>query len=136
MKKRSLEAKLELYYNKLQSPDKIIDNWAIIDIENFNKLNKITLTNINEITYSLSDTIITTESKNNYIIIKYNPNFIATKVINNEYSYLIKDWDLIAIDINHLYKNISREPMTNKQIIKLLGLKLNKKAKSDLDCFS
>ena len=136
MKSKSLEEKLEEYYYKIQNPSKMIGDWAIIDTIEFNKLNKITLANINQITSYSIDKIITAESKNKYVIIKYSPNYIATKVIDNEYDYLLKDWDLIAIDTNHLYKNITKKPMTTKEIIKLLGLKLNKKAKKDLDYFS
>lgn len=136
MKFKSLEDKLELYYNKLKYPAKIIDNWAIIDIDAFNKLKKITLNSINNVSQSDVDRIITTENKNNYIIIKYSPNFIATKVIDNEYDYLLKDWDLIAVDRENLYKNESNKVMTNKEIIELLGFKLTKKSRADLEYFS
>lgn len=136
MKYNSIETKLELYYDKLKNPDKIIDNWAIIDMEAFNKFKKITLINFNEINNYPTERIITTESKNNYIIIKYSPDFIATKVIETEYDYNIEEWDLIAIDRNHLYSGNPSRVMTDKEIIKLLGFKLNKKAKLDLDYFS
>ena len=76
MKFKSIEDKLEEYYNKLKHPAKIINNWAIIDIDAFNKLKKITLNNINNVSEGKIDRIITTENKNNYIIIKYSPNFI------------------------------------------------------------
>jgi hypothetical protein len=136
MKFKSLEDKLELYYNKLKYPAKIINNWAIIDIDAFNKLKKITLNSINNVSESEVDRIITTENKNNYIVIKYSPNFIATKVIDNEYDYLLKDWDLIAVDRENLYKSESNKVMTNKEIIELLGFKLTKKSRADLEYFS
>jgi hypothetical protein len=136
MKFNSLEDKLEEYYDKLKHPAKIIDNWAIIDIDAFNELNKITLTSISNVSIGESDRIITTESKNYYIIIKYSPNFIATKVINTEYDYLLKEWDLIAVDRETLYKGEADKLMTNKEIIKLLGFKLNKKSRADLNYFS
>jgi hypothetical protein len=136
MKFKSLEEKLELYYNKLKYPAKIIDNWAIIDIDALNKLKKITLNNINNVSEGEVDRIITTENKNNYIVIKYSPNFIATKVIDNEYDYLLKDWDLIAVDRETLYKGETNKLMTNKEIIELLGFKLTKKSRADLDYFS
>ena len=136
MKFKSLEHKLELYYDKLKHPSKIIDNWAIIDIDAFKKLNKITLNNINNVSEGKVDRIITTENKNNYIVIKYSPNFIATKVIDNEYDYLLKDWDLIAVDRETLYKGEANKVMTNKEIIKLLGFKLTKKSRADLEYFS
>lgn len=135
MKYKSLEDKLEEYYDKLKHPSKIIDNWAIIDIDAFNKLNKITLNNINNVSQGEVDRIITTENKNNYIIIKYSPNFIATKVIDKEYDYLLKDWDLIAVDRETLYKGEANKLMTNKEIIKLLGFKLTKSSKANLEYF-
>jgi hypothetical protein len=104
MKFNSLEDKLEEYYDKLKNPKKIIDNWAIIDIDTFDSLKKITLTSINNVTRGELDNTITTETKKNYIIIKYSPNFIATKVIDNEYNYLLIDWDLIAVDMDALNK--------------------------------
>jgi hypothetical protein len=135
MKSKSLEEKLELYYDKLKHPAKIINNWAIIDIDAFNKLKKITLNNINNVSENDVDRLITTENKNNYIIIKYTPNFIATKVIDKEYDYLLNDWDLIAVDRESLSKEEPNKLMSNKEIIELLGLKLNKRAKEDLNYF-
>jgi len=136
MKFKSLEEKLELYYDKLKNPAKIINNWAIIDIDALNKLKKITLNNINNVREGEVDRIITTENKNNYIIIKYSPNFIATKVIDKEYDYLLKDWDLIAVDRENMYKGELDKLMTNKEIIKLLGFKLSKRAKDNLEYFN
>lgn len=139
MKSKSLEIKLEEYYYKLQNPSLIIGDWAIVDKDALNKLKKITLTNINEVNNLVSDRLITTESKNNYIVIKYSPTFIATKVINNEYDYLLKDWDLIAVNKDTLYKAESETPnklMTNKEIIEFLGFKLNKKFIKNLEYFS
>jgi hypothetical protein len=135
MKYNSIEQKLEDYYDKLKHPAKIIDNWAIVDIDAFNRLKKITLNNISNVSYSEVDRIITAENKKYYIIIKYSHNFIATKVIDTEYDYLLKDWDLIAVDRQTLYKGETNKLMTNKEIIKLLGLKLNKKAIKDLSYF-
>ena len=136
MKFKSIEDKLEEYYNKLKHPAKIINNWAIIDIDAFNKLNKITLNNINNVSQGDIDRVITTENKNNYIVIKYHPNFIATKVIDNEYDYLLKDWDLIAVDRESLSKEEPNKLMSNKEIIKFLGFKLNKRAKDNLEYFN
>jgi hypothetical protein len=138
MKSKSLEDKLEEYYYKLQNPSLIIGDWAIVDKDALNKLNKITLTNINEVNNYATERLITTESKNNYIVIKYSPSFIATKVINKEYDYLLKDWDLIAINKNTIYKVESETPnkvMSNKEIIEFLGFKLNKKFIKNLEYF-
>ena len=136
MKYKSLEEKLELYYNKVKNPSKIINNWAIIDIDAFKTLHKLTIISINNISHGETDRIITTETKNKYLIIKYSPSFIATKVIDTEYDYLIKDWELIAVDRDTIYKENISKIISNKEIMKLLGFKLNKKARLDLDYFN
>jgi hypothetical protein len=136
MNVKSLKAKLELYYDKIQNPDKVIDNWAIIDIKLLNSLKKIKLNNINNISRNIEEKIINVESKNKYIAIKVSFNFIAIKIIDNEYDYILKDWDLIAVDKEFVYKGKATKPMSNKQIIKLLGFKLSSKAKKDLEYFS
>lgn len=135
MKFKSIEAKLELYYDRLKRPQKIINNWAIIDLDLLNSLKKIKLISINDIDYYQAEKVIITESKKQYIIIKISLNFIAIKITNNEYEVNIKDWDLIAVDKNYIYKGKETEPMTNKQIIEFLGFKLDKKAIKDLEYF-
>jgi len=135
MKFKSLEDKLELYYDRLNNPQKIINNWAIIDLDLLNSLNKINITSVNDIYVNDGEKIILLESKNKYITIKVSFNFIAIKIINNEYDCVIKQWDLIAVDKNYIYKGTATKPMTNKEIIKFLGFKLNKKAIKDLDYF-
>lgn len=133
---KSLQDKLELYYDRLKHPPKIINNWAIIDLDLLNSLKKIKLISINDIDYYQTEKIIITESKKEYIIIKITSNFIAIKITNNEYEVNIKDWDLLAVDKNYIYKGKETKPMTNKQIIEFLGFKLDKKAKQDLEYFS
>lgn len=135
MKFKSLEDKLELYYDRLNNPQKIIGNWAIIDLDLLNSLNKISITSVNDIYKNDGEKIILLESKNKYITIKVSLNFIAIKIINNEYDCVIKEWDLIAVDKNYIYKGTATKPMTNKEIIKFLGFKLNKKAIKDLAYF-
>lgn len=135
MKFKSIEDKLELYYNRLKHPQKIINNWSIIDLDLLNSLKKIKLTSINDISYYESEKLITTESKSKFITIKTSFNFIAIKIVNNEYEFNIKDWDLLAVDKNYIYKEKETKPMTNKEIIEFLGFKLDKKAKKDLEYF-
>jgi len=133
---KSLKDKLELYYDKIQNPDKVIDNWAIIDIKLYNSLKKITITNINNIDKNIEEKIICAENKTNYILIKVSFNFIAIKIIDNEYDYILKDWDLLAVDKEFVYKGKATKPMTNKEIIKFLGFKTSSKAKKDLEYFN
>jgi hypothetical protein len=135
VKFKSLSDKLELYYDRLKHPQKIIGNWAIIDLDLLNSLKEISIISINDIYSNSGEKIILLESKTKYITIKVSLNFIAIKIINNEYNCIIKEWDLIAVDKNYIYKEIVTKPMTNKQIIKFLGFKLNKKANKDLAYF-
>lgn len=136
MKIYSLKDKLELYYDKLQNPVKVIGNWSIIDKDAWTKIKKYKIININDVTNYTAERVITLETKNNYIAIKYSPNFIASKIIDTEYNYIIDDWDLIAVDKNYLYKGKQTEPMTNKQLLKLLELNLTIKAKKNLEYFN
>ena len=135
MKFKNIQDKLELYYNKLKNPSLIIDNWCIVDIPARNKLKKLKISNINSIVEYPEERLMLLETKEQYVAIKYSINFIATKVVNNEYSCSIQDWDLIAVDKDHIYKGIAREPISNKQILSLIGLKLSRKLIKDLEYF-
>lgn len=136
MKFKSLKDKLELYYDKLQNPVKIVGNWSIIDKDAWNKIKKYKITNINSSTRYPLEKVIILETKDKYIAIKYSPNFIACKIINTEYNYLIDDWDLIAVDKEYLYNEKESKELSNKQLIKLLELKLSNKAKQNLEYFN
>ena len=136
MKISSLNDKIELYYNRIKKPQAIIGNWSIVDLDLLNSLKDIKLTNINYIDTYEDQKIISSESKENYILIKSSFNFIAIKITNKEYNLLIKEWDLIAVDTKHIYKELATKPMTNKEIIKFLGFKTYNKIKKDLDYFS
>lgn len=136
MKISSLNDKIELYYNRIKKPQAIIGNWSIVDLDILNSLKDIKLTNINYIDTYEDQMIISSESKENYILIKSSFNFIAIKITNKEYNLLIKEWDLIAVDTKHIYKELATEPMTNKEIIKFLDFKTSNKIKKDLDYFS
>ena len=136
MKFKSLEDKLELYYNQLNNPKRLIGNWVIVDTNAHDSLKKITITNINDINNTLLERLVLTETKNKYISIKYSLNFIAIKIIDTEYDCLLKDWDLIAVDKEYLYKGSIGKTMTNKELLALLGFKLSKKAKLDLESFN
>ena len=98
MKINSLNDKIELYYNRIKKPQAIIGNWSIVDLDMLNSLKDIKLTNINYIDTYEDQKIISSESKENYILIKNSFNFIAVKIANKEYNLLIKEWDLIAVD--------------------------------------
>lgn len=124
--------KLHQYYNKLNNPKITIGHWNIVDEKVYNILKKITLTSISNIIVHKNETTISAESKNKFVIFKYNPAFIATKIIDTEYDYLLKDWDLIAIDQGYIYTGESKQPINPNIVFKVTGIKLNTKAKKDL----
>lgn len=135
MKFKKLEDKLELYYDKIKHPSKIIGDWAIIDIDAYNRINKTTLTNICDVNNYLDERVVIAESKKYLIAIKYTPNFIASKFVDTEYDLILKDWDLIAVDREFLYKGNRSKILSNKELIALIGFKLSKKAKVALNDF-
>jgi|GEM_PF-1293266 len=128
--------KLNLYYDRLSNPTIIIGEWNIIDEKEFKKLNKITLTSISEIKAYDNENTISAEYKNKFIVFKYNTAFIATKQIDREYEYLLKDWSLIAVNRNYITKGTTQQSIAVKDILKVTGIKLNKKAKIDLSYFN
>jgi hypothetical protein len=130
-----LNKKILKYYNKLSNPTLTIGDWNITDERELKKLNKITLTAISDIRLSKTEYIICAESKSKYIVFKYNPAFIASKEIDREYEYLLKDWNLIAVNKDYIYKGTTKASIEPKEILKIIGIKLNRKAKEDLESF-
>jgi hypothetical protein len=128
--------KLNLYYDRLSNPTIVIGEWNIIDEKEFKKLNKITLTSISEIKAYDNENTISAEYKNKFIVFKYNTAFIAIKQIDREYEYLLKDWSLIAVNRNYITKGTTQQSIAVKDILKVTGIKLNKKAKRDLSYFN
>lgn len=128
--------KLNLYYDRLSNPTIVIGEWNIIDEKEFKKLNKITLTSISEIKAYDNENTISAEYKNKFIVFKYNTAFIAIKQIDREYEYLLKDWSLIAVNRNYITKGTTQQSIAVKDILKVTGVKLNKKAKIDLSYFN
>ena len=136
MNEEKLLKKLNLYYDRLSNPTIVIGEWNIIDEKEFKKLNKITLTSISEIKAYDNENTISAEYKNKFIVFKYNTAFIAIKRIDREYEYLLKDWSLIAVNRNYITKGTTQQSIAVKDILKVTGIKLNKKAKRDLSCFN
>lgn len=136
MNEEKLLKKLNLYYDRLSNPTIVIGEWNIIDEKEFKKLNKITLTSISEIKAYDNENTISAEYKNKFIVFKYNTAFIAIKRIDREYEYLLKDWSLIAVNRNYITKGTTQQSIAVKDILKVTGIKLNKKAKRDLSYFN
>lgn len=132
MNEDNLLKKLNQYYEKLKNPKITIGHWNIVDEKVYNILKKTTLTSISNIAIHKNETTISAESKNKFVVFKYNPAFIATKIIDTEYDYILKDWDLIAIDQEYIKTGESKEPINPDIIFKVTGIKLSTKAKKDL----
>ena len=133
MNEDKLNKKLHLYYDKLNNPSITIGDWNIVDEKEFKYLKKITLTAISTTLARQYELVMSCETKNKFIFFKYNSAFIATKTTDTEYEYITKDWNLIAANNNYLQKGTSDQKITNENIFKLLGIKLSKKAKLDLE---
>lgn len=126
-------------YNKNKNKIKV-GNWVIVneDIYNLYK-NKLTITSIqlynakNELT-GRKEKFILAETKSDYILIKYNSNFIAINVCEREYD-LMNSINLVMINYNSLYniENNVGEPPEIKEIFKVLGWKITRKAIKNLE---
>jgi hypothetical protein len=136
MKKDPLEVKLDKYYKELINPKKVIGRWSIVDDKLLTKIKEIKLDHINDIYSSSSETIIVAENKKQFIIIKHNYMFIAVKITNSEYGSVIEDWSLIGVNKDYLTGGKDEKLDSNKEIMKLLGFKLSRKAITDFKYFS
>lgn len=155
MKKSSLEKKLELYYDKLNNTKLMVGDWAVLDEKAYNKLQKTTIININNVfteiyqPVSLSNVIsninktkepsrevvIFCESKKEIIVFKYNINFIAVRRADTEYGLYTGEYDLIAVNKNYIYENKNPILLSPRQFISMFKIKLSKKALNDLSYF-
>jgi hypothetical protein len=62
--------------------------------------------------------------------------FIAVKITNSEYGSVIEDWSLIGVNKDYLTGGKDEKLDSNKEIMKLLGFKLSRKAITDFKYFS
>ena len=81
MKIKSLNDKLELYYDRIKNPQKVIGNWSIIDLDLLNSLKEIKLDNINYVDVYKNETLISLESKNYYILIIKKNKYVANEYV-------------------------------------------------------
>lgn len=138
------DSKLQGWYNnyKKNKTKLKIGDWIVVDEEYYNLYkNQITINNIklyngeNEST-KRKEKYILAETKDKYIIIKYNSNFIAVNICEREYD-LMNSITLVMINDNSIYniENNVGEPPEIKEIIKVLGWKATRKAIKDLEEF-
>jgi hypothetical protein len=130
-----LESKLSKYYEKFSNPTYVIGDWAIVEDSLYkqlkNKLNIVSLISYNQ--YD-NESIIVAETKKEYYAIKYSGRFVCIRKSETEYGLVCDTYELLAINKTAVNKD-DIEIIPFKDLCKLLGWKLGKKAKDYLDYF-
>jgi len=139
-----MDKQLEYWYNQYKINQKKkktkIGDWVIVDELTYNKYrDNLKLDNIKE--YSAKNAItgfdekvILAETKDKYILLKYNANFVAINICEREYD-LTNSITLLMVNDNAV-KNIENktgEPPSIKEIIGILGWKATRKAINNLE---
>ena len=137
---------LNSFYEVYRNPTYIISNWNIVNNQEYNKYkNKIKIISANyysidvnneentteEYLAKTNQIIINCESKNKYINIRYNPNFIVTAMSDTEYGLVGKDITLLAIK-NVKDLNLNKDMPRFKEVLEVLGWKISQKAYANL----
>jgi hypothetical protein len=120
-----------------------VDNWVVVDEEYYYKYkDKLKITDIklysgkSELTGKEENYIIA-ETKTEYVLIKYNSNFVAVNICEREYD-LTKSITLVLINSNsvsNIENNTGKIPPI-KELIKVLGWKATRKAIINLEEFN
>lgn len=117
-----------------------IGDWVVVDEDYYQKYkNKLTITNIkiyngeNQST-KRKEKYLLAETKTEYILVKYNANFIAVNICEREYD-LMNSITLLMINDNSVYnlENNCGEIPEIKDMFKVLGWKLARKAIIELE---
>lgn len=125
--------------NKKKKKTKIGD-WVIVDEFVYNQYkDKIKIENIKEYngknaTTGLDEKIILAETKDKYILLKYNANFVAVNICEREYE-ITNSITLLMVNDNAIsnIENKRGDPPPLKQIIGILGWKASRKAITNLE---
>ena len=127
-------------------PTYVIGDWNIVNNKEYNKYkNKINIISANyysvvvdieadspeEELIKSNQIIVNCETKNKYISIKYNPNFIVTAISDTEYGMISKEITLLAIK-NSKDLTLNKDIPRFKEILKVLGWKISQKAYKNL----
>jgi hypothetical protein len=137
---------LNSFYDMYKHPTYVIADWNIVNNKEYNKYkNKVNIISANY--YSVvvdieADTpvedliksnqiIVNCETKNKYISIKYNPNFIVTAMSDTEYGMVGKEITLLAIK-NTKDLTLNKHMPRFKEVLKVLGWKISQKAYANL----
>lgn len=129
-----------------KNPTYVIANWNIVNNKEYNKYkNKINIISANyysvvvdleanspeEELIKSNQIIVNCETKNKYISIKYNPNFIVTAISDTEYGMIGKEITLLAIK-NTKDLTLNKDMPRFKEVLKVLGWKISQKAYANL----
>jgi len=137
---------LESFYSQYKDPKYVIGDWAIVDNKFYecykNKVKLISI-RLNSTTIPVKDidedyvnNIQNTaycETKDKYVKLRYNSNFIAVNIYEREYEYN-KGIKLVAIRKITDF-NLSDKPPEFKFILNILGWKASKKVLDNIEIF-
>jgi len=131
------------FYEIYKNPKYIIDNWTIVNNKIYELYkDKINITNgqleIKDVELDVYGKPLNSkqatallETKDKYILIKYNPNFIAIVVSDTEYGLTINPVSLISIqNSKQLETNIDLPKFV--KVLKILGWKISRKALNNI----
>ena len=137
---------LNSFYEIYKNPTYVIGDWHIVNNKEYNKYkNKINIIGANyysvvvdlepssseEDLIKSNQIIVNCETKNKYISIKYNPNFIVTAISDTEYGMIGKEITLLAIK-NTKDLTLNKDMPRFKEVLKVLGWKISPKAYANL----
>ena len=125
-------------YKKLTSTNIYRLGWAILDEKLYNKINNkiliVNIGNLNRNEYKESTCLL--ENKDRYYLIKWNDKFISINESDTEYGLVINELNIYAINaIKALEEKPTLKAPSLKQVLKIIGFKLSKKAKEHLNYF-
>ena len=130
-----------------RNPKYIKDNWILVNKNEYNKnKNKVILTSANYYLkenkikeeglkeYSSKQVCVNCETKNKYIVIRYNGNFIAVNICDNEYGFSINPMKLISARNINLSDplGLKSELPSFKYVLSILGWKITKQALNNI----
>jgi len=131
---------IALLLKSYNNPIILKDDWVLVGQQEYNKYkNKITLNSAdyilnkqsiigeNKSIITNSQVIINAETRNKYVLIKYNSNFVAINIADTEYSITINPMKLIcARNITNLEEY--KELPSFEYLLYILGWKITNKA--------
>ena len=136
---------LNSFYNVYKNPTYVISNWNIVNNKDYKEYkNKVNIISANYYSIDIDDEdmseedliktnqiIVNCETKNKYISIKYNPNFIVTAMSDTEYGMVGKEITLLAIK-NVKDLTLNKDMPSFKEVLEVLGWNISRKAYANL----